>query len=174
MGVEQPGGVGPFEHPAVEHAVDDQLVGHFGDPVDVRIVIAAATGHELGDGGLDAVEPGVGIAHREDHLGVGVMGSQLAPVAGAGPVDLGAVATKDRLPVGVTAIGQCLPAGQLLRMVAHLEHMVRRAEAQVFQGDLQRIGAGAPKARADDLKRHFVPSNVQAWRVTRARSAATG
>ena len=63
--------------------------------------------------------------------------------------------------VGATTIeklyaagGRCLPGRQQVRVVTHFEHVVGGAEAQMFEGGLERTRAGAPEAGADDVEGH--------------------
>ncbi|MCY1312909.1 hypothetical protein D9M70_633820 [compost metagenome] len=86
------------------------------------------------------------------------MFGKLAPVAGAGPIHLRAIAGEKRIPIVGAAIGRLHPAGQLRRVVAHLEHVVAGAEAEMLKCGPERTGAGAADAGTDDLQGHvFLP-----------------
>ena len=114
----------------------------------------AARGEEGRDRRLHAVEPLVLVAHGQDHLGLGPMAGQLAPDPSPRPVSLGAVALEHLVPIDPLAARHGLPGGKLLGMVADLEHVVARPEAEPFQGELERIGTRATEAGADDFQRH--------------------
>lgn len=95
-----------------------------------------------------------------DHLRLRVMPGELAPVGRARPVHLRAVALEHRVPVHGLAAGRRLPGGELGGVVAHLEHVVAGAEAELLERQLQRVGPRAPEAGPDDLERHGVSSDA--------------
>jgi hypothetical protein len=96
------------------------------------------------------------IAQGQQHLGVRVVGRDLAPVARRGPIDASAVVREDPVPVRQVAARRRLPVRQLLRIVADLEHVMAGPEAEPFERQLQRIGPGPPQGGPDDLKRHVM------------------
>ena len=106
---EDPIGMVPFRHSVVEDLDHDCLVAHLGDRVHVRRRMLAARRDERRDRRLHAVEPGVRIAHRQDHLGLGKMLRELAPVSRPRPVDLRPVTAEDLVPVDRLASRRRLP-----------------------------------------------------------------
>ena len=107
------------------------------------------------DRGLYAVEPGVRIADRQDHLGIGKMSRELAPVSRTRPIDLRPVPAEHLVPVDRLAARRRLPVREKLGMVADLEHVMARPESQMLERKFQGIRPGAAKARADNLQGHI-------------------
>jgi hypothetical protein len=58
------------------------------------------------------------------------------------------------VPIHRLAARCLLPIAEALRIVAHLEHVVARPKAQLFQRQFHGIRSGPAKARTDDFKCH--------------------
>jgi hypothetical protein len=141
-------GMVAVRQPAIEHLVKDRLP-HLGNRVRVGGRMASARRDERCDRGMRAVEPGVRVAHRQDHPRLGIVLHQLAPIACSRPVDLRPVSAKNLIPIHALAMRRGFPVRQKLRVVADLEYVMARPEPEMLQRDLQRVGAGPAKARAD-------------------------
>ena len=157
MRLENADGVVALVEAATEDRHDDRPVGHFRERVHVRIFVTSARFHDGPNGGLDAVEPALRLPHREDDLGVGERRRQLPPVARAGPIDLGAVAVEHLVPIDGLSVRGRFPVREERGVLAHLEHVMARPEAELLEGELQGIGARAAEAGTYDLESHRTP-----------------
>src|SRR6185437_111212 len=119
--------------------------------------------HRGHDGFADAFVPGLGIAQRQDHLGIRVMIRQFLVVFAARPIDARIVAFENLIPVNRFALGQRIPKARLFGMDDDLVHVVGGAETQLLKGILKRRRSGAAVARTNDFERHAFP--LKKWRL---------
>src|SRR5690606_23987668 len=63
------------------------------------------------------------------------------------------------------AAGEGLPMAELGRIVPYFEHVMGGAEAQMLEGDLERVGAGSPETGPDDFECHVAVSPSYATRA---------
>src|SRR6056297_3427251 len=128
------------------------------DVLDMRRQVhARGIGEKLADGGAEAAPPVLFGALGMDHLGLGEGVHRLLPDSGAGPVDLSVEAIEDVAPVNRASRGDSGPMRRLVGALHDLQHVMTGAEAQLFQRQFGRHGAGAPETRADNLECHTVP-----------------
>ena len=116
--------------------------GMAGADGDIVVRIERASAQPTGEG--DRLEVGIETNH-----------GPLAPEVAGRPVDGGAVALEQGVPVDRLAAAGGRPEGAVLRVVPrHLQHVVAGAEAEALQRVLEGERAGAAEARADDVERH--------------------
>ena len=154
---------GPLRHRPAMGALPDQLVAHVAHPAGERRdpgqqVELPARLREIDriDG---AVVPGFGAlgVQRQQHLGIGIGGQQLAPDAGRGIIHRGGIAGEDPVPVVeriCRRVGYAVPEIEMALVglvLDHLEHVIA-AQAQLVQRRVGGHGSGAPETSADDLK----------------------
>ena len=94
--------------------------------------------HLLGkDGFADRIEPSLGVAHGENHLGVGVEVGELAPVGAGGVIRRGRIAVEDCVPVRLALHGLQPERNVAPRAGEDFGHVVARPEADVLERELQ-------------------------------------
>ncbi len=106
-------------------------------------------------------EPLVGVANRQDHLGVRKGLGELPIEAARRRVGGGAPAGEKLAPVHRLAASRPLPHRPVLRMLERLAHVIAGAEAQLLQRQFLRPGRRARQARANHLERHPFPHMVR-------------
>ncbi len=148
--------VGLVERAAAEHLLRDGLALHRPAGGGERVAGSGWRQDLRADGGGEAAEPVLGRADGEDDPRLRESGGELAPVARARPVDLGAVAGEDGGPVHRAAEGGGLPERDLLRVGGDLVHVMAGTEAELVEREAQGIGAGAAETCTEDLERHHV------------------
>ena len=147
----------PIPHPPPEHLVGNGHALHQPAICRDRIGCRRRPGDLRSDRGGEARVPSLGRAQRQDHPRLWERRRKLAPVAGAWPIHLRAVSGKHRLPVHRLAARRGEPERDLLRVLGNLVHVVARAETELIQRKLQRVGPCSAEAGADHVEWHPCP-----------------
>ena len=87
----------------------------------------------------------------------------LLPESGGRPVDGGAVAGEQLVPVGHVAPHGFVPHGDVFGVPEDLDHVVAGFADEALEGELERVGARSSQPGTDDLEWHASTSRSGAW-----------
>src|SRR5262249_54402387 len=102
------------------------------------------------------VIPALGIAHRENDLGIGILLEQLPVERTARPVDGRPISIEERIPVDGLATRRRIPFPRVIHPRKHFDHVVALAESKCLERVLERERPRPAEAGSDDLDRHLI------------------
>ena len=82
---------------------------------------------------MRALPPVVGVSGRQQHDRVGILGPDLPPERACGPVDRGAVAGEQAVPVGQLTVHRGMPDRNVIGTAEDLHHVVAGPAEQLFE-----------------------------------------
>src|SRR3984893_649565 len=120
-------------------------------PAHELFVVALGT-QRFEDRVLQAREPRIRVASREDDLGGGGLGLQLLPERARRPVDRGAVPGEYRFGIERFPADRARPGIDVTLVRVYLDHVVAGPEAELIERRLTRHRAGAAETRTDHVE----------------------